>query len=120
MNVEFEAKYVSYDEAIGGDIVQALFEEEIENENEDPFRNTKLYLLISANYEFGSPIPQAEWYDGKKANGGVDVEAFRLTRTEATIRLRNGDTFKICYSERESVLREIRVFLSQNCRTIDA
>ena len=117
MKLEFAATDVSYQEANGGDIVQASFSE---SENDDPFNPNKLYLHISSSYEFGSPNPHAEWFDGNEENGGVEVACYKICDTRATIELKNGHVFKIVYQQDAAVLTSIRSFLARDCREIDA
>ncbi len=109
MDIEFTAKYVDYAEAIGGDIVQVVFSQD---RDEDYCNRTKLYLLLSSNYEFGSPAPDAEWYDGEEENGGEHVTGYKLDRAEVTIRLRNGHVFKIKHHAEESVYKKIETYVN--------
>ena len=115
MNVEFYANKVSYNEAIDGEIVQVLFEED-----EDPFNPTKLYILISTNYEFGSGTADAEWFDGKEIDGGVKVTSYNLDNEKIIIRLENGNIFEIGHDADASVLESIRSYLSNSCGSSDA
>lgn len=117
MKIEFYASKVTYNEALGGEIVQVNFEEE---ENDDPFKPTNLYLHISANYEFGSSVPSAQWFDGRDEDGGIDVEFFNLNQNEAQIHLKNSHKFIIRYSAAPSIIEKIRSFLSQDCTVVNA
>ena len=126
LKIEFRANQVSYSEAIDGEIVQVEFaekEDAVEDGTElnaEIFDPTDRYLHISAAYEFGSRIPDAEWSDGKEASGGVNVDSFKISATEATINLKNRYTFHIEHSANESVIKKIRSFLLRDCREINA
>jgi hypothetical protein len=119
MNVEFYAKEVSYTEAIDGEIVQALFKED-DDPNEDPFNRTKLYLLLSTNYEFGSCTADAEWFDGKECGGGVEVTSYKLDSSKLVVQLENGNMFEIVHDADAFVLESIRSYLSNSCARSDA
>ena len=112
MDIEFTAKYVDYVEALDGDIVQVVFSQD---RDEDYCNRTKLYLLLSSNYEFGSSTPYAEWYDGEEENGGERVTGYILDRAEVTIRLKNGHVFKIKHQAEESVYNKIESYLACSC-----
>lgn len=117
MKTEFHATLVSYRDAIDGDIIQVGFEE---NENDDVFNPTKLYLSISVNYEFGSRIPHAQWFDGIDEDGGKDVVLYCIGENEARIQLENGHLFIISYERIPEVTDRIRSFLARDCREFDA
>ncbi len=117
MKIEFHASKVSYTEAIDGEIVQVVFEED---EDSDPFHPTKLYLHISANYEFGSRDPTAQWFDGSDEDGGIDIEFFNITQNEAQIQLKNAYIFIISFEAAPSIVENIRSFLSRDCKEINA
>ena len=119
MNIEFYAKKVSYSEAIDGEIVQAIFEEG-EDADEDLFNPSKLYLLISTNYEFGSGAADAEWFDGKDIGGGVKVKSYNIDKARITVWLENGKIFKIDHDADASVLECIRSYLTNSCGNSDA
>lgn len=73
-NVEFTAKYVTYNTVLDGDIIQILFEQDITDDHRwDP----KKYLKILINYEQSPPKLSFEWYDGredKRCNGILDMK----------------------------------------------
>jgi hypothetical protein len=119
MNVEFYAKKVSYSEALDGEIVQALFKED-DDPNEDPFNPTKLHLLLSTNYEFGSGTADAGWFDGKEYGGGVEVTSYKLDSSKLIIQLENGNMFEIAHNADASVLESIRSYLFNSCARSDA
>ena len=61
MNFQFDAKSVSYEEALGGDIVQVSFEE---NPDDDPLNPSSYSLCFTINYEFPLSHIDFEWCDG--------------------------------------------------------
>lgn len=76
MEIEFEAKKVEFNEAVGGDYVQVDFDSEV---YPDPNEDQSIYLMISAQYEFPPFKPTVEWYDGKEYGGGADIIEYDLT-----------------------------------------
>lgn len=119
MNIEFEATIVDYGEAIGGDIIQVLFSEG-EDEDEDLFNPTNRYLCFASNYELDACTPQAEWFDGDEVDGGVNVVSYKIGQIKATIQLENGYIFHIHYQQQKvPILSQIRSYLARECCEID-
>jgi len=75
MKLSFCAKNVSYSEALDGDIVQILFEE---NTSED-FDDKSKYILLSVNYEFMPCEPTIEWCDGIEHDGGAELSSYEIS-----------------------------------------
>ena len=117
MTIEFYATKVSYAEALDGEITQVTFEEAGDSDSHHP---TKLYLHFSVNYEFGSRIPTAEWFDGSDTNGGVEIELFSVGESRSKIKLENGHLFEISYAPNPPVVNNIRSFLARDCREFNA
>jgi hypothetical protein len=116
MKIKFHATKVSYTEAIDGEIVQVTYEED---ENDDPHNPAKLYLHISASYEFGSPVPTAQWFDGSNEDGGAIIESFSVGKNLAQIQVKNSHNFNVTYDDNPSVTNKIRSFLARDCREIN-
>jgi len=112
IRINFQAKRVSYSEALGGEIVQVWFEEDEEDDSLEP---TYQYLLISTSYEIGSSTADAEWFDGIDYEGGVGVVAYNLSERKAMFRLKNGYIFEIGHKADASVLENIGSYLSRHC-----
>ena len=80
MEIEFEAKKVEFNEAVGGDYVQVDFDSEV---YPDPNEDQSIYLMISAQYEFPPFKPTVEWYDGKEYGGGADIIEYLFKNTSS-------------------------------------
>ena len=117
MHIEFEAMKVTYNEAIDGEIVHVIFEE---NEDDGDAMPACKYLLISTAYEFGSPSADAEWYDGENYNGGIRVIAYKLGEGRAIFHLKNGYIFEIGHNAAPSTLDDIQSYLSRHSRELNA
>ena len=109
MHIKFAANNVSYNEAIDGEIVQVVFDEDTDN---DSTEISKYYLLISVNYEFGSNLPSIEWFDGNECNGGASITNYRIDRSLLQISLDNSLSFDIAFSTEEQMYKNIESFLS--------
>jgi hypothetical protein len=113
MHISFIANNVTYNEAIDGEIVQALFEENSETELDDPFDASKLYLLVSINYEISPFSPEIEWSDGHEFSGGAKVLNFMLNRESFQVWLDNGMSFDIQHKADQKTFKQIQHFLSR-------
>ena len=109
MHIKFTANNVSYNEAIDGEIVQVVFDEDTDN---DSTEISKYYLLILVNYEFGSHSPSIEWFDGNECNGGASIINYRIDRNSLQISLDNSLSFDIAFSADEQIYKNIESFLS--------
>jgi hypothetical protein len=113
--ITFKANDVTYNEAIGGEIVQVCFDED---SDQDPFERNKCYLLISQNYEFGHDEPTLEWHDGKDANGGSRVSSYSLEESILELATNDGVLFSIQHNCKKEVLIRIRAFLESEYRNL--
>ena len=113
MHLKFRAQKVSYNEAIGGEIVQVVFEEFEEGKIDSPFERSALYLLVSMNYEFDGNSPTLEWYDGNEFNGGAEVLNYKINRNSLQMRLNNNLSFNITFSTDENTFINIVSFMSR-------
>jgi len=114
-HLKFTAKNTSYSEALDGDIIQVIFEED---ENEDPYNQTKLYLSITINHEFPSFTPSIEWFDGNDGNGGAQILNYKLKRNSLQLLLNNNLSFNISFIADERLFQNIKGFLSSVTQNI--
>jgi hypothetical protein len=108
MNFEFDAKSVSYEEALGGDIVQVHFEE---NPDDDPLNPTSCSLCLSINYEFPPSRIDCEWCDGNDYDGGAEAIKYSIRNSEFIVWLDNGMRVKVNFSTNTSRLKKIERLL---------
>jgi len=109
MHIKFNAQDVSYTEAIGGEIVQVLFDEDDDSGKEEI---AKPYLLISINYEFQPIQPQLEWFDGTEFNGGAKLVKYVIDQQSFQAWLDNNMSFDIQFNIEEPTFKEIAKFLT--------
>ena len=109
MNIIFEAKEVTYNEAIGGDLVQVYFNQE---DNDDLLDNPLKYLLLSINYEFPPYEPSIEWYDGDEFNGGGKIIGYNFQIDGLKMQLDNGLRFDISFKFEKVLYNKIHKFIS--------
>ena len=95
MNLEFEAKSVSYEEALGGDIVQVGFDE---NPDDAPINPSSRSLCFSVNYEFPPCKLNFEWCNGTDYDGGAKALKYSLGKSKFSVWLDNGHFIKVGFS----------------------
>ena len=108
MHLVFEAKKVTYIEALGGDIVQISFEKDITS---DPINNPTLCLNISVNHEFPPFMPEVEWFDGDEYDGGETIKILRIDQKSLQVVLNNDISFDISFQIAGSKYKKIESFL---------
>lgn len=108
MNLEFEAKSVSYEEALDGDIVQVHFEE---NPDDDPLNPTSCSLCLSINYEFPPTSIDCEWCDGNDYDGGAEAIEYSISHGEFVVWLNNGMRIKVNFATDTSCIKKIERLL---------
>jgi len=79
--IRFDAKVVSCTKALGGDILQVLFDSE---ERDDEDNRQSPYVLLGRCYEFPGQ-PTVEWYDGSAYDGGEQIRSIQLKRDSVAI-----------------------------------
>nr|VFJ52858.1 MAG: hypothetical protein BECKDK2373C_GA0170839_10384 [Candidatus Kentron sp. DK] len=115
MNLQFFAKAVEYDEAIGGNLIRASFREDLDD---DPFNSKKKHLVISQLYEFPDDA-SLQWYDGESGGhySGSEVSSYKLTEQLFELKMTNNVTFTIQHRGLKKVLAQIRHFLQNELGT---
>ena len=104
MNFQFDAKSVSYEEALGGDIVQVSFEE---NPDDDPLNPTSCSLCLTINYEFPQSHIGFEWCDGNNYDGGAEAIKYSIRNSEFIVWLDNDAIIKVNFSTNTSRYKNI-------------
>ena len=94
MNIEFIAQETSYSEAIDGEIVQAIFEEQ---EESDPLNPKYKSVCISINYEFPPRTLDVQWTDAEKLGGGRILQ-YKLNKTELQLKLEHDVTISVVFN----------------------
>jgi hypothetical protein len=95
MNLQFDAKTVSYEEALGGDIVQVTFEE---NPDDDPLNPKSCSLCLTINYEFPPSRIGFEWCDGNDYDGGAEAIKYSICNNEFIVWLDTDASIKVSFS----------------------
>ena len=108
MNLEFEARSVNYEEALGGDIVQVFFEE---NPDDDPLEPTSKNVTLSVNYEFPPSRMGIEWCDGSEYDGGAEMQSYKISDSELVLLLENSSTIKVTFSTTAEVFKKVEKLL---------
>jgi len=111
MHISFEAKDVSYNEAIDGEIIQIVFDES-EDDNES-MEITKPYFLVSINYEFPPVVPHTEWFNGSECDGGAKIISYKLRENSFQVNLDNNMSFDIAFNTDETTFNNINNFLAR-------
>jgi hypothetical protein len=107
--VQFTASEVEYNEAIDGEIVQIIFDED---PDQDPFNRKKRFVLISHSYEFPGK-PTVEWHDGECDDGGAEIKSYKLTSKDFVLKTNAGVMFKVQHHGHNEVLRKIKAFFQR-------
>jgi hypothetical protein len=105
--VRLTAKRVDCSEALGGDIMQVVFDSETSDFDEEN-RSTP-YLLVSVCFEFGRCIA-IEYHDGKDYYGD-NIRRFELWRTGALAVLSRGIEFEIEFNVTDDAFVELQDYL---------
>ena len=116
MNIKFIAEDVSYNEALGADIVQIGFYEYCDDEVDYSKRNAPLPppikgITISANYEFPPYDLEVEWCDEEGYDGGCKIKELDLTEKSIRVVLDNQIGFDIEFNTDKVTYKNIRDFL---------
>ena len=104
MNFQFDAKYVSYEEALGGEIVQVSFEE---NPDDDPLNPSSCSLCFTINYEFPPSHIDFEWCDGNDYAGGAEAIKYSISNSEFIVWLDTDANIKVNFSTNTSRYKKI-------------
>ena len=116
MHLEFSASEVIYTEAIGGEIVQAIFQEfpdlEIDySKGKQPMPEPHKYVMFSAGCEFPPYDPTVEWSDGIDWYGGKAIKAIKLTANRLWLLLENDISIDVSFKTDDITLKNIERFL---------
>jgi hypothetical protein len=115
MHLVFNAQEVDYSEALGGDLVQASFQEKpvpyIDySKKNHPLPPPIKSVVFSANYEFSSKI-KVEWCDGEEFDGGESIRELKLTSSMLKLVLTNGFSFAVSFKTNDFTFQNIKSFL---------
>jgi hypothetical protein len=108
MKLKFSAKSVSYQEALGGDIVQVVFDED---PDDDPIDPQSKNVCASINYEFLPCNLLFEWADGSKFYGGLKAKKYALSDKQFSVILEDGMSIEIEHSADAETFHKISVLL---------
>lgn len=110
MQLTFFAKSVSYEEALGGDIIQVVFDED---PDDDPLNPRSKNVCASINYEFPPCKLLFEWADGPEFDGGLKAKAYSLNESRFSVALEGGMAIEIEYSTDVETYRKISALFSR-------
>jgi hypothetical protein len=108
MKLKFSAKSASYEEALGGDIVQIAFDE---NPDNDPLNPQSKNICASINYEFPPCELLFEWSDGSKFDGGLKAQKYTMSENRFSVMLEGGISIEIEHSSDAETFRKISALL---------
>jgi hypothetical protein len=108
MNLKFRAKSVSYNEALGGDIVQVIFDEDPDDDALNP-RSKNVCAAIS--YEFPPCDLLFEWSDGSQCGGGLKAQRYLLSEKRFSVSLADGTSIEIEHSADAETISKISALL---------
>ncbi len=103
MNLEFEARSVSYEEALGGDIIQVVLDENLED---GTYNTAARSLCFSINYEFPPYDLSFEWAYGDDFGGGKALK-YSICNSEFSVFLDSGSCIKVGFSTNLSTYNNI-------------
>jgi len=109
MKLEFKAKSVSYEEAIGGDIIQVSFEE---NPDDDPINPRSKCLSFSINHEFPPCKLMFEWCDGSTSYGHAKAIKYTISNSELNLWLEDDVTINVKFSTELETYNRIAYLLN--------
>ncbi|BCE02000.1 hypothetical protein [Marinicellulosiphila megalodicopiae] len=113
MHLVFEALEVTYNEALGGDIIQVSFQEYPDPDLDyskvmpPPIKG----IVFSANYEFPPCDTLVEWCDGEGYDGGQKIKEINLTKTSLNLVTRNGNVFDVKFQTDDVTFENIQNFV---------
>ncbi len=113
MKLEFEAKKVEYNEAMDGEIIQVIFDTEM---NHDSVDDDSISLIIGANYEFPPFKATVDWYDGKEYDGGIEIKSYTLSDNKLILTLQNNMNFVVSFTTDDITFKKIKNFLSDDSK----
>ena len=108
MNLKFSAKSTSYQEALGGDIVQIGFEED---PDDDPINPRSKSICASINYECSPCELVFEWMNGSKFEGGLKERDYSISEKRFSVTLEGGMVIDIEHSADAETYHRISTFL---------
>ncbi len=116
MDLKFDAQEVTYTEALDGDLVQLIFQEEPDPEfdyskENQPIPPLTKYVMISANYEFPPCDATVEWSDGDDYDGMKLIKDIELTKARIKMVLENGCQIDVRYKTDDITFNNIKKFL---------
>jgi hypothetical protein len=116
MNLQFFAQEVSYSEALDGEIVQVIFQEEPDPEIDYSKKKIPLlppikYVMFSASYEFPPYEINVEWCDGKDYDGMKLIKEVVVSKTELKVVLEDGSRINIEFNTDRITFGNIKRFL---------
>lgn len=110
MTVAFDARVVDCADAMGGEILQVIFDAAPEGQDEGA-RSTP-YVLISRNFEFPDSAT-IEWHDGHDYDGGAEIVSMTLRRTRISIQIDQGTGFDVAFRLPAKEFTRLRSFLKR-------
>jgi len=108
MTLAFDATRIDCADALGGEILQVIFDTAPEDQDEDQ-RSTP-YILISRNYEFPGSAT-IEWHDGHDYDGGAEIVTVTLRRTRITICVDQELNFEVTFHLTDKKFTKLTSFL---------
>ena len=108
MNLQFSSKSVSYEEALDGDIVQVMFDED---PDDDPLNPQSKHLCASINYEISPLELLFEWTNGVQCGGGLKAQKYTLDENQFSVILDDGMSIEIGHSADTETTRKISALL---------
>jgi len=94
MTLAFESRFVSCNDALGGEILQVNFDTVSSSAAEEE-RQTP-HVLISRNFEF-TDATTIEWHDGHDYDGGAEIIAATLERNRILLELDQGIRIEVTF-----------------------
>ena len=110
MTLAFEAKFVDCSDAIGGEILQVMFDTVPASHDEDG-RCTP-YVLISRNFEFPGSAT-IEWHDGQNYDGGPEIIFLTLQRNRVSIKLDRKLQIDVAFLVPDKKFAKLKSFLGR-------
>lgn len=103
MDLEFQAQSVSYEEALGGDIIQVVLDENLDDGTASLAERS---LYFSINYEFPPCDLLFEWAFGDEFGGGKAAK-YSICNSELSVWLDSGSYIKVAFSTELSTYNKI-------------
>ena len=108
MKLKFSAKSVGYQEALGGNIIQIVFNED---PDDDPLNPRSKNMCASINYDFPPCELLFDWADGPKLNGGLKAQNYTISDTVFLVLLEGDMSFEIAHSADSETIQKISALL---------